>query len=102
MIEISQSGDDIVLLVSETDRVTVLNAGELKGELMLSLGRTKGTVYVDLSNIKFMDSTGISVLISGLKGARENGCGFTLRNVQPEVLRLLQLMKIDKIIDIEK
>lgn len=101
MIEIKQQGVDTTLLVTDTDRVTVLNAGELKGELVFCLSQSKGTVYLDLQNIKFMDSTGISVLISGVKGSRESGCGFVLRNVQHEVLHLLQLMKIDKIIDIE-
>ncbi len=102
MVEIKKQGDDAILLVSGTDRITVLNASELKGELVVSLSSTKGSVFLDLKNIKFMDSTGISVLISGVKASRESGSGFVLRHVQDEVLRLLTLMKIDQIIDIER
>ncbi len=102
MVQITEQGDQAILLVTGTDRITVLNAGELKGELVLSISKTKGSVFLDLQNVKYMDSTGISALISGVKASRESGCGFVLRNVQGEVLRLLKLMKIDKIIDIEK
>ncbi len=102
MVEITELEDKTVLLVAGTDRITVLNAGELKGELVLSFSKANGKVYLDLANIKYMDSTGISVLISGVKASRESGKGFVLKNVQGEVSRLLSLMKIDKIIDIEK
>ncbi len=102
MVKTLRQGDKTTLTVTGTDRITVLNAGELKGELILNLSNSMAKkVYLDLQNIKFMDSTGISVLISGVKASRESGCGFVLKNLQDEVLRLLKLMKIDQIIDID-
>lgn len=102
MINVVENNGFKVISVVGTDRITVLNAGELKSVLVEQFPLTAKGVLLDLSNIKFMDSTGISVLISGVKASRESNKHFALRNVQGDVERLLSLMKIDKIIDIEK
>jgi anti-sigma B factor antagonist len=102
MVKVEMIGSLVVVMPTEVDRVTVVNAGELKGVLMEQFSNTTCDVVLDLGNIKFIDSTGISVLISGVKASREKDRKFTLRNVRGEVAKLLALMKIDKILDIEK
>ena len=101
MIDVKKGLEGVVLTPVEVDRLTVTNAGELKKSLALQFSAGSRNVYLDLSNIKYMDSTGVSVLISGVKSSREQNRSFILRNVQPDVRKLLSLMKIDKIIDIE-
>ncbi len=101
MIDVKKGLDGVVVKPVDVDRLTVTNAGELKKSLALQFSAGSCDVYLDLSNIKYMDSTGVSVLISGVKSSREQNRAFILRNVQPEVRKLLSLMKIDKIIDIE-
>ncbi|MCQ2216286.1 MAG: STAS domain-containing protein [Bacteroidales bacterium] len=100
MIEVNRTPEEIVITVAGTNRVTVTNAGELKTAVVDCLSKDKGNVLLDLGEVKYIDSTGISVLISGVKAARENNLRFELVNVQEEVLKLMRLMKIDKIIDI--
>lgn len=102
MINVIENDGTVILSVAGTDRVTVLNAGELKGVMVEQFAKVGKGIILDLDNIKFMDSTGISVLISGVKTSREKNKHFALRNVKGDVARLLSLMKIDKIIDIEK
>ncbi len=101
MIDVKKGLDGVVITPVDVDRLTVTNAGELKKSLALQFSSGSNNVYLDLQNIKYMDSTGVSVLISGVKSSREQNRGFGLRNVQPDVRKLLSLMKIDKIIDIE-
>lgn len=101
MIDVKKGLEGVVVKPVDVDRLTVTNAGELKKALALQFSSGSSNVYLDLSNIKYMDSTGVSVLISGVKSSREQNRGFILRNVQPDVHKLLSLMKIDKIIDIE-
>lgn len=101
MIDVKKGLEGVVVKPVDVDRLTVTNAGELKKSLALQFSSGSSNVYLDLSNIKYMDSTGVSVLISGVKSSREQNRAFILRNVQPEVHKLLSLMKIDKIIDIE-
>ena len=101
MIEVKKVSEGIVVTPVEVDRITVTNAGDLKKTLALQFSSGSCDVFLDLQNIRYMDSTGVSVLISGIKSSREQNRGFILRNVQPDVHKLLSLMKIDKIIDIE-
>ncbi len=100
MIEVKKETEGIVVTPVDVDRITVTNAGDLKKTLALQFSSGSCDVFLDLKNIKYMDSTGVSVLISGIKSSREQNRGFVLRNVQNDVRKLLSLMKIDKIIDI--
>lgn len=101
MIEVKKVSEGIVVTPVDVDRITVTNAGDLKKTLALQFSSGSCDVFLDLQNVRYMDSTGVSVLISGIKSSREQNRGFILRNVQPDVRKLLSLMKIDKIIDIE-
>lgn len=101
MIEVRKENDAVVVMPLDADRLTVANAGELKKTLALQFSSGICDVVLDLRNIKYMDSTGVSVLISGVKSSREQSRGFVLRNVQPDVRKLLSLMKIDKILDMD-
>lgn len=101
MIEVKKNLAGIVVTPVDVDRLTVTNASELKKVIAQQFSSGSCSIYLDLVNIKYMDSTGISVLISGVKSSREQSRNFILRNVQPDVMKLLSLMKIDKIIDIE-
>lgn len=101
MININESNGRTVMEVVETNRITVVNAGELKTALGEQLRANGRSVLLDLSEIKYMDSTGISVLISALKTSRENGSAFAIRGINPEVGKVLSLMKLDTVFDIE-
>lgn len=102
MVDIKSEGNEAIISVINTDRITVSNAGELKTSMLEAINDKKLNVVIDLEAIRYIDSTAISVLISGVKASRINGSSFKLRKLQPEVMRLLSLMKIDQIIDIEK
>ena len=101
MIDVKKNLAGIVITPVDVDRLTVTNAGILKKTLAQQFSTGSCNIYLDLQNIRYMDSTGVSVLISGVKSSREQSRNFILKNVQPDVMKLLSLMKIDKIIDIE-
>jgi len=88
--------------ISETDRLNATIAPNIKEELNKNLNNPEVSFVLDLQNIKFIDSTGIGVLISALKTARQNNGNFFLLNVNKEVMDLLSLMKLDKVFDFYK
>lgn len=98
MVNIQDNDGYKMLSLVDTNKVTVVNAGELKGVVVDQLASS--SVCLNLAGIKYIDSTGISVLISGIKVSRESGNKFFISGVEPEVSKLLTLMKIDKIIEI--
>jgi anti-sigma B factor antagonist len=55
---------------------------------------------IDLSEVDFMDSSGLVPLINGLTSARENGCRLVLCNVQAPVRLILELTQLDSVFEI--
>ncbi|TCO09095.1 STAS domain-containing protein [Natronoflexus pectinivorans] len=82
-----------------TDRLNAPIAPVVKDELIEHLSKNNYKIVLDLENIRFIDSTGIGVLISILKSTRENNGSFILQNVNKDVMSLLSLMKLDKVFD---
>ncbi len=101
MIDFTETDNKTVATIVDTNRVTSANATEIKAAISAKIANTKSDFTFDLSNVKFIDSTGISVIISALKQCREKNIAFSLKGVGTEVMSLLTLMKLDKIIDFE-
>ena len=89
----------LVGVLENTDRINATIAQEIKKELTNALVEGDYNLILDLSNIRFIDSTGIGVLISALKTSRQNEGSFILKSVQKDVMSLLTLMKLDKVFD---
>lgn len=100
MLEVKEQNGLKIASLSETNRLNATVAQEVKAELSDQLSDKGTQMVVNLSNIQFIDSTGIGVLISALKTARQNSGSFKLCSIQPEVMSLLTLMKLDKVFDI--
>jgi anti-sigma B factor antagonist len=96
---------DLGLEVAEHDGVAVLG---LRGEVDMSTaprlrqaivelaagGRHR--VVVDLDKVEFLDSTGLGVLVSGLKRFRTLGGDLVLSCTQPRILRVLEITRLDR------
>ncbi len=46
---------------------------------------------IDMSGVPFMDSSGVNVIATTIHRRRTTGGGVTLRNVQPEPMRVFQI-----------
>ena len=57
-------------------------------------------VELDFSQVAYIDSTGIGVLVGAAHHAGERGRGFAITHAQPNVVRVAQLLGVDKDIDI--
>jgi anti-anti-sigma factor len=58
-------------------------------------------VIIDFQNTIFMDSSGLGALVNNFKYAQEKGITFTLRNVTPQVMAVLNLTGLDQVFAIE-
>jgi len=98
---IEEQKGKITGLIQDTNRFTATLAPDVKTHLVEALKQNGVQLTLNLKNIKFIDSTGIGVLISALKTARQNNSSFVLCSVQHDVMSLLKLMKLDQIFDID-
>ena len=61
--------------------------------------RPKG-IAVDLTDVPFMDSSGIATLVEGLQWSRKDGCRFVLAGPRQNVLDTLKLAKLHTLFEI--
>lgn len=66
-------------------------APELRAELQRVCAVEKPRVLIDLSQVSFIDSTGIGVLVGGLKRAREAGGALVLVCPVPRLRRIFEI-----------
>ena len=57
---------------------------------------------VDLSNVSYMDSSGIATLVEGLQWSRKNNRQFILAGLGDTVFNALSLTKLDQVFTIHE
>ncbi|MCL2933728.1 MAG: STAS domain-containing protein [Trichodesmium sp. MAG_R03] len=55
---------------------------------------------VDMVNVQFIDSSGLSVLMAGLKIAREYDCRLVICNLNPTIKLAFEIAQLDRVFKI--
>lgn len=76
-------------------------ATELREELLRALGDGDGSLLLDMTELSFLDSTIISVLIMAKRRAEQAGGEVRLRNVPDRVKRVFSITGIDELFPTE-
>ena len=58
-------------------------------------------VHLNLSNVQYMDSSGISVLIESHQKALEKGTKLVIKDVSKSVLKVIMMAKLEQILNLE-
>ena len=82
---------DRVAVLAVTGELDLASSPALEGELERVSQSDAGVVIVDLRELEFLDSTGLSVLVKANRRAVEAGQRFALVRGGPQVQRLLEL-----------
>lgn len=80
-----------------TGELDMASAPQLRGELLGLVERGIRSVTVDLAQLDFIDSTGLSVLVSGLKRLRECGGDLTVRSPSPSARKVSEITGLNQI-----
>jgi anti-sigma B factor antagonist len=86
-----------IRLLGELDMST---APKFRDELLRVVTDGTTLVTVDLSELAFVDSTGLSVLITGLKRLRQQGGEMALRSPTPGTRRVLEITGLTEVFSI--
>jgi len=88
-----ERGRQIVVLRGEID----LGSSPKARKVLLKVVGQGKPILVELSAVPYMDSSGIASLVEAYQKAKKNGAEFALVNVNPSVLRVLNLARLDKV-----
>lgn len=97
-IEHVEAGAGVVLVVS--GQVDMHTSPVLRQHLLRALKAQKSPVVADLTEVSFIDSSGLATFIEALKGAGRYGGALRLVGLAPAVKNLFQLSKLTSIFDI--
>ncbi|MBR8742253.1 anti-anti-sigma factor [Nocardiopsis sp. MG754419] len=92
-----QDGVAVVTVGGEIDLYT---APQLRNELVGSLEGGTRRLFVDMSRTEFCDSTGISVLLSAMKRARDKDGDLELVAPRPAVMKVLEITGLHEVFTI--
>lgn len=91
-------GATVLTLLEE--RIDAHNSGELKEFILNLIEQGEANIVVHLAKVRFIDSSGLGALLSGYKNAAAKAGKLSLSNVQPQVLSMFELTRLNRIFEI--
>ena len=86
-------------VIAARGRLNAMTAPAMKTRIreLIDEGRTE--IVCDLSEVSFLDSSGLSALVSGLKATRERGGFLKLAGANEQVARIFKLTMLDRVFE---
>jgi anti-sigma B factor antagonist len=89
-------------VIAVTGEIHVSTAPEFSRRLNAAIARGKTAVVLDLTGVEFIDSTGLSVLLNGLRRVTRQRGRMAIVCTNPTVLRLFEITRLDSTFDIHE
>ena len=78
-----------------------MDVTEKAKEVILPLVESGKEVHLNLKDVSYMDSSGISVLIESHQKALENNTKVIVKEVSKSVLKVIMMAKLEQILNLE-
>lgn len=92
--------DDATLLRFHEERLDAHNSQELKEQLLKLIEHGSKALVLDLSEVRFVDSSGLGALLAGHKNAGLRDSRFVLASVQTRVQSMFELTRLHRVFEI--
>jgi anti-sigma B factor antagonist len=95
-----ESSDAGAHIISVRGEIHVSTAPQFAERLSAAIDSGKTSVVLDMAGVEFIDSTGLSVLLNGLRLVTQMQGRMAIVCTNPTVLRLFQITNLDDTFDI--
>ena len=85
-------------VIALAGRLDLLTAADTKRRIAEAVAAGHPRVVIDLADVTFMDSSGLSALVSGLKAARQAGGDLRIARPTAQVTSILKLTMLDRVL----
>lgn len=89
-----------VLIKLNENKLNSIISPQLKSELILSNSEGQRNIILDLSNVKYSDSSGLSSLLVGHRICKNSDGTFILTGINENVARLITISQLENILNI--
>jgi anti-sigma B factor antagonist len=100
-LEYHYENDGGIRIMKLKGEIDIYTATEFKKQINAAIEERPGDIHIDCSELQYMDSTGLGVLIGALKRLKEKDRNIYLKNLQPNVQKLFHITGLDKIFILE-
>ncbi|MCC6905416.1 MAG: STAS domain-containing protein [Anaerolineae bacterium] len=94
------SHGDQIAVIAPAGRLDAATASVLKDALKQAVANNQNRLVLDLARVNFIDSSGLSALVSGLRLVKENGGGIVLSNAGPQIRVAMELTRLTTVFHI--
>jgi anti-sigma B factor antagonist len=98
--ELAEDSSDGAHIIRVSGEIHVSTAPEFAQRLSAAIDSGKTAVVLDMAGVEFIDSTGLSVLLNGLRLVTQMQGRMALVCTNPTVLRLFQITSLVETFDI--
>jgi anti-sigma B factor antagonist len=98
-IDVTDVGGNPVIAVG--GEVDLYSSPELREAISKATPGAKELLAIDLSQVPFMDSSGVATLVEGLRSTQASNKAFVLVAPSQSVMKVLQLSRLDSVFDIK-
>ena len=92
-----QKSDGVTAVLCVAGILNAHTAPSLKEQIAEQISEGAYQLVIDLTQVDFIDSSGLAVLVSGMKSARANSGNLRLAGVQSNVMRVFELTLLDRV-----
>jgi anti-sigma B factor antagonist len=95
-LDIRKSGETLIVAINDS-RLDAAVAEEFKAKLLAHIESGEQRLVINMKNVAFVDSTGMTAIVSVLKKLVQSGGNLAVCEVGPRLEKLFQITKLDKV-----
>lgn len=92
--------DKYVVIKVHESKLTSGVAPELKAEIVMMHHQGYKNMIVDLSEVQYCDSSGLSAILTGYRLCRDTNGTYVLTSVQDHVRKLISISQLDNVLTV--
>ncbi|NJR66238.1 MAG: STAS domain-containing protein [Leptolyngbyaceae cyanobacterium CRU_2_3] len=89
-----------VVVLAPTGRLDITTAWQFRLKLQECISKVSSYVVVNLSQVNFIDSSGLTSLVAGMRDADKVNGSFRICNVHPEAKLVFEVTMMDSVFEI--
>jgi anti-sigma B factor antagonist len=100
-VRISARRQDKITIFDLAGDIDFAHSPEVRQSVLREIWESRASrVVVNLSKVRYIDSSGVASLVEGLKASRDVGSRFILFGLSPSAREVLQLSRLTKVFEI--
>jgi len=99
-MEITEARINDIYLLELSGRLDATCSGQLKDTVSTMIDAKKKNLLIDFSDVHFIDSSGLGMLVACLRSATKSGGTFKITSLQNSPKKLFEVTRLDRVFEI--